>query len=146
MNYVFACLVAFVFSTTGFAQQTTDPSQDPTALGNAFFKSLLDEDGTTLGKLVASDFSMISYDGNTVNGDLLTQGVAGGYVVVETATVSNTQTRQYNNDSAVMTGNWKAKGNVQGQGFDTTVTFSVLCAKQSGSWKIVNVQFTPLRQ
>lgn len=137
-------IVALLLSTVTFAQQT-DYSQDPTALGNAFFKALLDEDGATLGKLVASDFSLTSFDGHSVEGDMLVQGVSGGYVVVDAATVSDTRTRQYNNDAAIMTGTWKAKGNVQGQSFDSTVTFSVVSAKQNGSWKIVNVQFTPVR-
>jgi hypothetical protein len=57
--------------------------------------------------------------------------------------VSNAQTRQYNSDSAVMTGNWKVKGNIQGQALEADATFSVVSAKQGGSWKVVNVQFTP---
>jgi ketosteroid isomerase-like protein len=136
-------LCASLLLTTATFAQASDPTQDPTALGNAFFKAMLDEDSKTLGTLVASDFSLVSFDGNTVDGDMLIQGVGGGFVVVETATVSDTRTRQYNSDSAVMTGLWKAKGNVQGNGFDNSVSFSVVCAKQNGSWKIVNVQFTP---
>lgn len=135
-----------LFSTATFAQQTTDPTQDPTALGNAFFKSLLDEDGTTLGKLLASDFSIVSFDGTVYEGDLLMQGVSGGIFIVETATVSDTRTRQYNSDAAVMTGNWKVKGSLQGQAFETTVTFSAVSVKQNGAWKLVSVQFTPVRQ
>lgn len=137
-------IVALLLNTATFAQQA-DVNQDPTTLGNAFFKALLDEDGATLGKLVASDFSLTSFDGNSVESDMLVQGVNGGYVVVDAAIVSDTRIRQYNNDAAVMTGTWKAKGNVQGQSFDNTVTFSVVSAKQNGSWKIVNIQFTPIR-
>lgn len=137
-------IVALLLNTATFAQQA-DVNQDPTTLGNAFFKALLDEDGATLGKLVASDFSLTSFDGHSVESDMLVQGVSGGYVVVDAATVSDTRIRQYNNDAAVMTGTWKAKGNVQGQSFDNTVTFSVVSAKQNGSWKIVNIQFTPIR-
>ncbi|GAB3502254.1 hypothetical protein GCM10027341_30010 [Spirosoma knui] len=145
MKFCLSLLTAVLLTTATYAQQATDPTQDPTALGNAFFKAMLDEDGTTMGKLLASDFSIISFDGQSVEGDMLAQGMNGGYVVVESATVSNARTRQYNNDSAVMTGNWKAKGNVQGQAFDTNVTFSVISAKQGNAWKIVNVQFTPTR-
>lgn len=136
-------IAALLLNTATFAQQA-DVNQDPTALGNAFFKALLDEDGAALGKLVASDFSLTSFDGHSVESDMLVQGVSGGYVVVDAATVSDTRIRQYNNDAAVMTGTWKAKGNVQGQSFDNTVTFSVVSAKQNGSWKIVNIQFTPI--
>lgn len=136
-------IAALLLNTATFAQQA-EVNQDPTALGNAFFKALLDEDGAALGKLVASDFSLTSFDGHSVESDMLVQGVSGGYVVVDAATVSDTRIRQYNNDAAVMTGTWKAKGNVQGQSFDNTVTFSVVSAKQNGSWKIVNIQFTPI--
>ncbi|GAB4015381.1 nuclear transport factor 2 family protein [Spirosoma koreense] len=139
--FFIACLCA----TTSFAQQAAEPAQNPTSLGNAFFKSLLDEDSNTMSKLLASDFTMTNYDGHSVGGDMLVQGISGGYVVVDASTVSNTETRQYNADAAVMTGNLKTKGQVQGQAFDATVTFSVVCAKQSGSWKIVNVQLTPVQ-
>ena len=145
MKFIVSAIAVLLFTTATYAQQTTPSAQDPAAAGNAFFKALLDEDSKTLGSLITSDFSLLSYDGNTVDGDMLVQGVGGGFVVVETATVSDVRTRQYNNDSAVMTGNWKAKGNVQGQSFDNNVAFSVVCAKQGDSWKIVNVQFTPLR-
>ena len=146
MRIVFAFIAAFFLTTVSYAQQTIDAAQDPSAVGNAFFKALLDEDSATLSKLVASDFSLTSLDGNTVGGDLLVQGVGGGFVVVETSAVSDTQTRQYNNDAAVMTGTWKAKGNVQGQAFEPNVKFSVVFAKQAGAWKIANVQFTPVQQ
>lgn len=145
MKLLITFVTALLCFTATFGQQTTDPAQDPTALGNAFFKAMLDEDGATLGKLLASDFSIISFDGHTVDGDMLVQGVGGGFVVVETGVVSNAQTRQYNNDSAVMTGVWKVKGNIQGQALESDAAFSVVSAKQGGSWKIVNVQFTPGR-
>ncbi|CCH56932.1 hypothetical protein BN8_06322 [Fibrisoma limi BUZ 3] len=137
-------VITFFFATTAFAQQTTDPTQDPTALGNAFFKAMLDEDGNTMGKLLANDFFLTSFDGQGVERDLLLQAISGGYVVIDNGTVSEARTRTYNN-SAVMTGFWKVKGNVQGNALDYNAAFSVVCAKQGDAWKIVNVQFTPVR-
>jgi hypothetical protein len=124
MKVLFSMFAALLLTTATFAQQTAaiDPAQDPTAIGNAFFKAMLDEDSSGMGKLLASDFSLTSFDGQSVDGDLLMQGVGGGYVVIETGVVSDARTRQYNSDSAVMTG-----------------------TKQGGSWKIVNVQFTPAK-
>ncbi len=139
---IISCLCA----TVTFAQSATDPSQDPLILTNAFFKALLDEDSQAIGKTMSGDFSLVSFDGNLVDGDLMVQGVSGGFIVIETAAISNTRTRQYNSDAAVVTGKWKANGNVQGQPFDNTVTFSVMCIKQRDSWKITNVQFTPSPQ
>ena len=146
MKTVFTVVTALLLSTATFAQQTTDPTQDPTALGNAFFKSLLDEDSGTLGKLLAPDFSIISFDGTTYEGDLLMQGVGGGFFIVETGTVSGTRTRQYNSDAAVMTGNWKVKGSLQGQALNNSVSFSAVSVKKDGAWKLVSVQFTPAGQ
>ncbi|AUD02398.1 nuclear transport factor 2 family protein [Spirosoma pollinicola] len=146
MKRISLVIIALLFTTATFAQQAATTSQDPTALGNAFFKALLDEDSKTLGNLISSDLDIISFDGQSVDGDLLVQGVGGGAVIIETGTVSDAVTRQYNSDSAVMTGTWKSKGNIQGQAFDNSVAFSVVSAKQGGTWKIVNVQFTPIRQ
>ncbi len=140
---ILSLVAALLLTTVGFAQQAVDPAQDPTAIGNAFFKAMLDEDGPGLGKLLASDFSLTSFDGQLVDGDLLMQGVGGGFVIIETGVVSNVRTRQYNNNLAVTTGNWKVKGNVQGQPLDSNASFSVVSTKQDSVWKIVNVQFTP---
>ena len=144
MKYVFSFLITLLFTTTVSAQQATIP-QDPTALGHMFFKALLDEDSKALERIISSDLDVINFDGQSIDGDLLVQGVSGGAIIIETGTVSDEVTREYNNDSAVMTGNWQSKGNIQGQAFDNSVTFSVVIAKQAGIWKIVNVQFTPTR-
>lgn len=145
MKLVFSFIAPLLFATAAFAQQPADPTQDPTALSNAFFKAMLDEDATAVGKVIASDFSIISFDGQSVDGNLLIQGVSGGVVLIETGVVSNARTRQYNADSAVTTGTWKVKGTIQGQPLDVSSTFSVVSTKQGTGWKIVNVQFTPTR-
>ncbi|MBC7571920.1 MAG: nuclear transport factor 2 family protein [Spirosoma sp.] len=144
MKLIFSLFAALLLTTATFAQTAADPMQDPTAVGNAFFKAMLDEDGT-ISKYLTSDFSIISFDGQVVDGDLLAQAVGGGYVIIETGVVSDARTRQYNTDAAVMTGNWKVKGSVQGQTLDNTSAIAVLMVKQNGAWKISNVQFTPMK-
>ena len=144
MKFIFSFFAALLLTTATFAQTAADPMQDPTALGNAFFKAMLDEDGT-ISKYLTNDFSVISFDGQVVDGDLLAQAVGGGYVIIETGVVSDARTRQYNSDAAVMTGNWKVKGSVQGQTLDNTSAISVVMVKQNGAWKISNVQFTPIK-
>jgi hypothetical protein len=145
MKALCSFVVALLLTTVTFAQQSANSTSDPAALGNAFFKAMLDEDGTTLGKLLASDFRLTSFDGQTIEGEQLMQAVSGGYVVIETGVVSNSQTRQYNSNSAVTTGNWKMKGAVQGQPLDANAAFSVVSTKQGNDWKIVNLQFTPTK-
>lgn len=137
-----------MLTTATFAQTATtpaDPTQDPAAATNAFFKAMLDEDSGTIGKLIAPDFNITSFDGQMVDGDLLQQGVGGGFVVIDTGVVSDARTRQYNSDSAVTTGYWKVKGTIQGNPIDATSAFTLVSAKQGNGWKIVNVQFTPTK-
>ncbi|GAB3733335.1 nuclear transport factor 2 family protein [Spirosoma lituiforme] len=145
MRHTFALLITLFFTATGFAQPATTPPQDPTALGNAFFKALLDEDGKALERLISSDLDVISFDGQSIEGEALMEGLGNGTFSITTSLVSDEVTRLYNDDSAVMTGSWQAKGTIQGQAYDDTVTFSIVSAKQAGIWKIVNVQFTPTR-
>ncbi len=145
MKLVVSFAAALLLTTTAFAQQPTDPAQEPTALSTAFFKAMLDEDATSIGKLVASDFNIVGFDGQSVDADQLMQGVSGGVVIIETGTVSDARTRQYNTNAAVTTGTWKVKGSVQGQSVDASSAFSLVSAKQGSGWKIVNVQFTPVR-
>ena len=144
MRFIFLLFATFLLTTATFAQTPATPTQDPAALGNAFFKAMLDEDGT-ISKYLTSDFSLISFDGQAVDGDLLAQAVTGGYVIIETGVVSDARTRQYNSDAAVMTGNWKIKGSIQGQATDSSSAFAAVMVKQNGAWKISSVQFTPMK-
>lgn len=146
MRFIYWLIAILVVSTVTFAQRTTDPAQDPTALGNAFFKAMLNEDGAALSQLLASDCQITTFTGPTVDGDLLIQDVKDGGLIVETSEMTDVETRQYNGDSAVMTGNWEAKGSEQGRAFDTNSYFSVMSIKTDNAWKIVNVQFTPIQQ
>lgn len=145
MRFLYLLPASLLLTSATFAQQPAMTHQDPTALGNAFFKAMLDEDATTIGQLLTSDFTITSFDGSTADGALLLQGVGGGYVIIETGTVLDVRTRQYNSNTAVMMGTWKAKGSVQGQSFPDAVTFSITSTKQRNDWKIANVQFTPIR-
>lgn len=146
MKNVVLFLFLFLLSTIAFGQQKVVPAQDPTAISNAFFKALLDEDDKVLSTIISDDLDVISFDGQSIDGSVFIQNLVGGIFTVETGVVMDAVTRQYNNDAAVMTGTWQAKGSIDGQGFDSTVAFSVVSAKQAGIWKIVNVQFTPVSQ
>lgn len=145
MRYGISLLITFFFTTAVFAQQPKTNLQDPTALGNAFFKALLDEDAKTLERLISSNLDVISFDGQSIEGESLVEGLGNGTFSIATSLVSDEVTRLYNDDSAVMTGNWQVKGTILGQAYDDSVTFSIVSAKQAGVWKIVNVQFTPVR-
>lgn len=135
----FLFLTTLLFSTALFAQ--TDPSATPTDCTNAFFKGMLDENGTIIEKTTTDDFTIINYDGMLADKDLVLQGVNGGFVVIETATVENLRVRTYG-DAAVVTGTWKAKGAIQGNNLSNQIMFSAMCVKVAGNWKMASMQFT----
>jgi len=140
-KFLFAA--AFLWSTLTFAQ--ADPTATPTDCTNTFFKGMLDEDATLIGKVTADDFSIISFDGTMADKDLVLQGVSGGFVLIETANVSGLRVRTYAENTAVVVGSWKAKGAIQGNNFDNEIIFGAACIKIAGSWKMVSMQFTALR-
>lgn len=143
MKHVFTLLLFIGLTTTAFAQMSTD--SDPTAVATAFYKAMLDEDAGAMDKLTTDDFLIVNFDGQTADKSLLSQALTGGYLVVETGTASNmSKPRMYGNAAALITGNWKQKGSLQGAAFANEVFFTVVCAKTGDVWKIANVQFSAL--
>ncbi|GAA4468378.1 hypothetical protein GCM10023189_53610 [Nibrella saemangeumensis] len=143
MKTVLSLIATLVISISAIAQ-TTANAQDPTAATNGFFKAMLDEDSNSMSQLLASDFTITSFDGRLIDRDMLVQAVGGGYLVVDNASVSNLLTRTYNDNAAIATGNWKAKLSVQGRIMDNTVAFTVVTVKQGGLWKVASVHLSPM--
>jgi ketosteroid isomerase-like protein len=139
---LFVCL--FSLTQTIASSQTNSFAEDPAASTTTFFQSLLDKKSSELTRVITSDFGVVSFDGEIVDGYTLSQAVSEGYLVIEEASTSGLRTRSYG-DAAIITGNWKTKGNVQGTRFDTEVVFTSMCVKQGGSWKVASMQFTPIR-
>ncbi|HEV7349297.1 nuclear transport factor 2 family protein [Telluribacter sp.] len=142
-NIVFTCFLLLSTLST-YAQSGNFSTNDPTASASAFFEALLNEDGTTLSRLLTPDFGIVSFDGSIIDGGTLTQSVAGGYIVIDTGTLYSLRTRTYG-DAAVTNGTWRVSGKFQGNGFNTEVVFTVVSVRQGGSWKVASVQMTPIR-
>jgi Domain of unknown function (DUF4440) len=139
-------ILAFTMLLSSLAfGQSADPTATPTDCTNSFFKAMLDEDAGLMSKVLAADFTITSFDGQLVDADLLGQAVNGGFVIIETGTTSRLRTRTYNDNAAIVTGNWRFKGAIQGNNLDTEITFGAVCVKIAGAWKMVNMQFTPIK-
>ena len=138
----FILLLVFIVPVISFSQELTT---NPTDCTQAFFKSMLNEDPAIMSKILTDDAMITNFDGFVAEKDLLIQGLGGGYVVIETGATSNLKTRSYNDHAAIVTGSWKAKGNIQGNAFDNEVIFTIVCVKNLGSWQVANIQFTPLK-
>ncbi len=116
---------------------------DPGAAGSRFFKALLEEDGLELGRLIGSDFVLVSFDGQLVDGATLVEGIREGALVIDDADVTGNYVRVYQ-ETGVVTGYWKVKGSVQGMAFNNQLAYTLVCAKQGGAWKVVSAHLTPV--
>ncbi|MCF2445728.1 nuclear transport factor 2 family protein [Dyadobacter sp. CY345] len=127
-----------------YAQASFSRPQDATECSNAFFKALLDEDTNALNDILADDFSIVSFDGQQVDRDMLAQGVAQGYITVDSGIISGSRTKNYG-DVGVISGTWNVKGKIENNNFQNQVTYTVVSIKKGGSWKVSTVQLTPVR-
>ncbi|GAB3180416.1 nuclear transport factor 2 family protein [Telluribacter humicola] len=127
-----------------YAQSGGAPAYDPTTSANLFFNALLEEDATTLSRLLTPDFGIVSFDGKIIDGGTLAQSLAGGFIVIDAGSIYSLQTRTYG-EAAVTNGTWQVRGTFQNRGFDTEVVFTVVSVRQGGSWKVASVQMTPTR-
>ncbi len=131
-------------SFCSYAQASFSRPQDATECSNAFFKALLDEDTNALNDILADDFSIVSFDGQQVDRDMLAQGVAQGYIIVDSGIISGTRSKDYG-DVGVISGTWNVKGKIENNSFQNQVTYTVVAVKKGGSWKVSTVQLTPVR-
>jgi ketosteroid isomerase-like protein len=133
-------LAATLLTTTGLLAQTAPT--DPTGLATAFMKAMEAEDASAIAAITTDDFAIISFDGQAADRDLLGQGLSGGFLVIETAPANNLRSRTYNADAAIVTGDTKFKGSLQGTNFNINAVFTVTCVKMNNGWKIASVQLS----
>ena len=118
------------------------PPNSPTECTQAFFEALLAKDALALRSLLTTDFDMMSFDGNLVDGGTLAEAIGSGYIAIESGEVLRTYARLYG-DAGIVTGTWNAKGNLQGYKFDNQISFMAVCVRQGGTWKLAGVQLSP---
>jgi ketosteroid isomerase-like protein len=137
-----AFILGVLFTTSGAIAQTAAPAPgEPTALAQAFFKAMEAEDGAAIAAITTDDFAIVSFDGQVADRDLLGQGLSGGFLNLETATATNLRTRTYGTTALVL-GDSKFKGSLQGTNFNTNVVFTITCVKNGDKWKIAAAQLS----
>lgn len=141
-------LLILIFLTITFlpalAQNNTPQPVDGTDCSNLFFKALLDEDAASVANLISNDFTVISFNGQTVDGPALQQAIGQGYIVIDSGMLTGTRTRTYG-DVAVTSGNWNVSARIQNNGFNGEVTYTTVCVRSGGKWRITAAQLTPVQ-
>lgn len=130
--------------TSSFASVHSATPRDAQTCTTSFFQALTEKNTTSLNQLLTFDFGVVSFDGQIIDGKMLTEAVESGYITIENSNISSMRIRSYG-DAAVVTGFWNTKGTIQSVDFNTEVVFSALCVKQGGTWKLASIQFTPIR-
>lgn len=127
----------------GYSQTAPAIPDNAQAASDAFFKALVDENAQALDKLVTPDFVIVNFDGELVDSGTLKEGVSGGYLVLESGSISGKYTRNFG-DTGITTGIWAAKGTLSSNNFNMRLSFTTVSVKQGGFWKIASVHLTPI--
>lgn len=137
-------LICFMllFNLSTSAQQYITPA-DASDCSQKFFQALENEDASSLRSLLTNDFTILSFDGQLIDGITLMDAMSKGGLVVESGQVSGANTRVYG-DAGIVTGTWRASGTIQSIRYSNDVAFMLVCVRQGGGWKVASVQFTPL--
>lgn len=123
------------------AQSSSVPT-DAVSTVNAFITSIVEKKPSDLQRLVTHDFSIVSWDGEIVDAQLLSQGLQEGLINLQNSSTFAVRSRSYG-DASIVNGTWRIKGDIQGNTFDTNIIFTGVVVKQGGLPKIASFQMTP---
>nr|WP_295929572.1 nuclear transport factor 2 family protein [uncultured Dyadobacter sp.] len=140
-------LLTFIFLITAspaFTQNIVPQPIDGTDCSNLFFKALLDEDATNVAALISNDFTVVNFNGQTIDGRALQQAVGQGYIIIDSGMLTGTRTRNYG-DVAIVQGLWNVSARIQHNGFNGDVAYTTVCVRSGGKWKVTAAQLTPVQ-
>jgi hypothetical protein len=126
------------------AQTAALHSNDPSVTVNAFLTSITEKNTSNLRSLVTTDFAVVSWNGDLVDSYLLSQGLQEGIVNLQESKPTGMRTKNYG-DAAVITGNWKVMGEIEGNRVDNFMIFTALVVKQGGVFKLASFHLTPVQ-
>jgi len=124
------------------AQANAPQPIDGTDCSDLFFKALLDEDATAVSNLISNDFTVTSFNGQTIDGRALQQAIGQGYIIVDSGMLTGTRTRTYT-DVAIVQGFWNVSARIQNNGFNGNVAYTTVCVRSGGKWRVTAAQLTP---
>ncbi|MCE6989219.1 nuclear transport factor 2 family protein [Dyadobacter sp. CY323] len=144
MTTVVLFLITLGSIATASGQVNFTQPIDGTECSNQFFKALLEKDAKAISNLVTNDFTVAGFQGRTINGQMLTQAIFDGYIVVDSGMLSGTNTRTYR-DVTVVSGLWEVQAKIENNRFHGELSYLSVCVKSGGQWKVVAVQLSPVQ-
>jgi ketosteroid isomerase-like protein len=136
--------VFLILISLGFTAKAQVAPMDGTDCARQFFTALQEKDAGALDNLLTSDFTVVSFNGQTVTREQLKQLISEGLIVVESGMLSGTITRNYR-DVAVITGLWSIRARLQNNSFQGDLSYMVVCVRSGGKWQVSSAQLTPVQ-
>ena len=115
--------------------------QELVALEKAWAQAFLRNDAEAIGRHVAQDWTIITPDGNVLDGSTFLGLIKSGDLTHEVMDFADTSVRVYG-DTAVVTARATTKGSFQGHPFSESERSTDIFVKQDGQWKCVLTQLT----
>jgi ketosteroid isomerase-like protein len=138
-----ALAVLTVLALPVFAAGKGDVPKDLAAAYQAWDEALVKADGAALEKLYAEDATFIEPDGSRNSKKEAVQVVASGEVKI-----ANPSTEHWgvtiNGDTAIVTGEWRAKETMKGETKDVRYAYTDVWVKRQGKWVVLVSQLTPI--
>jgi ketosteroid isomerase-like protein len=111
------------------------------ALEKAWAEAFVRNDVEAIGRHVAQDWTIITPEGNVLEGSSFLGLIKSGGLTHEVMDFADTSVRVYG-DTAVVTARATTKGRFQGHPFSESERSTDIFVKQGGQWKCVLTQLT----
>ncbi|KAA0990614.1 nuclear transport factor 2 family protein [Dyadobacter aurulentus] len=142
MKFILLFLIQFSIAFAAKAQ-FAQPI-DGTDCARQFFNALQEKNVDALEDILAADFTVVSFNGQTINREQLIQSLSDRLLVIESGMQSGINTRNYR-DVAIVTGLWSIRARLQNNSFQGDLSFMAVCTRNGAKWQVSAVQLTPVQ-
>ena len=126
-----------------FAAGKTDVPKELAAAYEAWDEALVKADGASLERLYAEDATFIEPNGKRNSKKDAIKVVASGEVKIANPTTEHWGVT-INGDTAIFTGEWKARETMKGETKDVRYAYTDVWVKRKGKWLVLVSQLTPI--
>lgn len=114
------------------------------AQADAWDRAIVAKDRAAIEANMAEDFRQIDARGNVETQASFVDGLVSPDLQLDPYTVEDFEVRVYG-DTALLSGRTRMTGRYRGEAFSTHYRYIDVYVKRGGSWKIVSVQISPIR-
>jgi len=144
MKRLIALVVLTVLALPAFAAGKTDVPKELAAAYKRWDEALVKADGAAMEKLYAEDATFIEPDGKKNGKKDAIHAITSGEVKI-----ANPSTKHWgatiNGDTAIFTGEWRAKETMKGETKDVHYAYTDVWVKRKGQWVVLVSHLTAIQ-